>query len=339
LNNIVTRLVYKTGHQISVANPILEGTLPEGYRAHITLDEVSKRGDTFTIRKFRSNPFTIIDLVNQGTISSLMGAYFWTLIEFKRSIMVSGAVASGKTALLNSIGMFIRPDMKTVTIEETRELRLHENWIPMTTRPSFQPGVQEISLYDLLRSALRQRPDYIIVGEVRGEETYTLFQSIAVGHGGLTSVHADTHDAVLKRLLTKPMNIPEMMIPLMNTLIQIRRVKVGDDVVRRVETVSEIAPSLDGNEPVILKQRFKWNAEKDEFYYNPPKADDYCVFNLISDVYQIPLERLEKDMERKQAILEWMNRIEVKNYGEVAKIVRSYYINPDDTYNLARLDT
>jgi flagellar protein FlaI len=159
LNNIVTRLVYKTGHQISVANPILEGTLPEGYRAHITLDEVSKRGDTFTIRKFRSNPFTIIDLVNQGTISSLMGAYFWTLIEFKRSIMVSGAVASGKTALLNSIGMFIRPDMKTVTIEETRELRLHENWIPMTTRPSFQPGVQEISLYDLLRSALRQRPD------------------------------------------------------------------------------------------------------------------------------------------------------------------------------------
>jgi flagellar protein FlaI len=135
------------------------------------------------------------------------------------------------------------------------------------------------------------------------------------------------------------MNIPEMMIPLMNTLIQIRRVKVGDDVVRRVETVSEIAPSLDGNEPVILKQRFKWNAEKDEFYYNPPKADDYCVFNLISDVYQIPLERLEKDMERKQAILEWMNKIEVKNYSEVAKTVRSYYINPDDTYNLARLDT
>jgi flagellar protein FlaI len=339
LNKIITRLVYKTGHQISVANPILEGTLPEGYRVHVTLDEVSKRGDTFTIRKFRSNPFTIIDLLRQGTISPQMGAYFWTLIEYKRSLMVSGAVASGKTTLLNSIGMFIRPDMKTVTIEETRELRLHENWIPMTTRPSFQPGVQEISLYDLLRSALRQRPDYIIVGEVRGEETYTLFQSIAVGHGGLCSIHADTHDAVIKRLLTKPMNIPEMMLPLMNTLIQIRRVKVGNDIVRRVETVTELAPCNTGEEPILLKERFKWSAQKDKFKYNPPECDEHNVICLISEVFQVPLKKLEEDMHKKQAILEWMSKIEISNYNDVSRIVRSYYINPDDVYNLARLDT
>jgi flagellar protein FlaI len=339
LHNIVTRLVYKTGHQISVANPILEGTLPRGYRAHITLDEVSKRGDTFTIRKFRSNPFTIIDQINQGTISTLMGAYFWTLIEFKRSVMVSGAVASGKTALLNSIGMFIKPDMKTVTIEETRELRLHENWIPMITRPSFQPGVMEIGLYDLLRSALRQRPDYIIVGEVRGEETYTLFQSIAVGHGGLCSIHADTVDAIVKRLLTKPMNIPPMMLPLMNTMIQVRRVLVGDNVLRRVESVTEMGPSESDDEPASLIQRFKWDAKKDEFSYNPPKEDEYSVFSLICDIYQIPFEFMHEEMARKWAVLEWMRKLDVKNYNEIARIVRSYYLNPVDIYNLARLDT
>ena len=118
--------------------------------------------------------------------------------------------------------MFIKPEMKVVTIEEVRELRLHENWIPMITRPSYQPGIQEITLFDLLRSALRQRPDYIIVGEVRGEEAYTLFQSIAVGHGGLCSIHADSQDSVIRRLVTRPMDIPAMMLPLMNSLIQIR---------------------------------------------------------------------------------------------------------------------
>ena len=151
LNFVVNRLVYKTGNQISIANPILEGTLPEGYRAHITLDEVSRRGDSFTIRKYRPNPFTVVDLIQLGTISPRIAAYTWILVEYLRSMMVCGAVASGKTALLNSISMFIKPEMKVVTIEEVRELRLHENWIPMTTRPSYQPGIQEITLFDLLK--------------------------------------------------------------------------------------------------------------------------------------------------------------------------------------------
>jgi len=184
LDAIVTRLAYKAGRQISVARPILEGTLPEGYRVHLTLDEVSTRGDTFTIRKFRHNPYTIVDLIRFGTVSASVAAYLWVLVDNLRSVMISGATASGKTTLLNSVCMFVRPEMKVVTIEEVRELRLHENWIPMVPRPSFQQGVDDITLFDLLKSALRQRPDYIIVGEVRGEEAYTLFQSIATGHGG-----------------------------------------------------------------------------------------------------------------------------------------------------------
>ncbi len=204
LDRIVTRLAYKTGHQISIAQPMVEGTLPEGHRIQLTLEEVSKRGQTFTIRKFRHNPYTIIDLINFRTLSPLIASYLWVLVENLRSIMVCGATASGKTALLNSLSMFINPEMKVVTIEETRELRLHENWVPMITRPSYQPGVKEVTLFDLLKSALRQRPDYIIVSEVRGEEAYTLFQSIAVGHGGLCTIHADSVKSLVT-LHTLPM--------------------------------------------------------------------------------------------------------------------------------------
>lgn len=336
LNFIVTRLVYKTGNQISIANPILEGTLPEGYRAHITLDEISKRGDTFTIRKFRENPFTVVDMINLGTISPKIAAYAWLLTEYQRSMMVCGAVASGKTSLLNAITMFIKPEMKVVSIEEVRELRLHENWIPLTTRPSYQPGIQEVTLFDLLKSALRQRPDYIIVGEVRGEEAYTLFQSIAVGHGGMCSIHADSEDSVIKRLITRPMDIPMMMLPLMNCLIQVKRVAFNDHFARRIESVNEIIEiDKKTNEPV-LETRFKWNAESDTFEYLKPKSDK-SVFGLISKINQVPFENLNQELERREVILKWMVDVGVKDYDDVANIIRNYYHAPDEVYNVARL--
>lgn len=337
LNFVVTRLAYKTGHQISIANPILEGTLPEGYRAHITLDEISKRGDTFTIRKFRTNPFTIVDLIQLGTLDPKIAAYSWLLIEYLRSIMVCGAVASGKTALLNSISMFIKPEMKAVTIEEVRELRLHENWIPMTTRPSYQPGIQEVTLFDLLRSALRQRPDYIIVGEVRGEEAYTLFQSIAVGHGGLCSIHADNEDSVIKRLLTRPMDIPAMMLPLMNCLMRVRRITVNGQVARRVDSVSEITEINHATGEPVLETRFKWDAATDTFKYTKPKSGAKSVFNLISEIHQVPLSKLNEELEKRETILKWMVNVGVKNYDDVANIIRNYYHAPEDVYRVARL--
>jgi flagellar protein FlaI len=338
LNYVVTRLVYRTGSQISVANPILEGTLPNGLRAHITLDEVSKRGDTFTIRKYRANPFTVVDLIQLGTLSPKIAAYIWVLIEYLRSMIVSGAVASGKTSLLNAISMFIRPENKVVTIEEVRELRLHENWIPMTTRPAYQQGIQEITLFDLLKSALRQRPDYIIVGEVRGEEAYTLFQSIAVGHGGLCSIHADSIDSVWKRLVTRPMNIPSMMLPLMNSLIQIRRIAIEDHVVRRVDSISEIVGVDEKTEKPIFAERFKWEANTDTFEYFKPQIHETSAFSLISNIYQVPIETLNNEVERREKILQWMVNVGVKNYDDVAKIIRSYYFTPDEVYHMARLE-
>ncbi len=348
LARIVTRLSYKTGHQISVAQPLVEGTLPEGHRVQLTMEEVSKRGKTFTIRKFRSNPFTIIDLIKFGTISPKVAAYLWIIIENLRSVMVCGATASGKTALLNCLSSFINPEQKVVTIEEVRELRLHENWIPLVTRPSYQPGVKEVTLFDLLKSALRQRPDYIIVGEVRGEEAYTLFQSIAVGHGGLCTIHADSVKSVIKRLLSRPMNIPEMMLPLMNVIIQIGRIKKEGKIVRRVMNVSEIVSRPISNvaqitEIVEIKTRFEWDPETDSYIFNEPSEIDHFldnekdVFTLISETNHIPLEQIIEEQQRRELVLKWMTKKNIQSVQKVSEIIRNYYTDPDTIYHQARL--
>jgi flagellar protein FlaI len=339
LDKFITRLAYKAGHQISVSRPILEGTLPEGFRVHLTLEEVSKRGDTFTIRKIKANPFTIIDLINFGTVSPSMAAYFWILVENLRSIIVAGATASGKTALLNSISMFIRPEMKVVTIEEVRELHLHENWIPMVTRPSFQPGVQEVTLFDLLKSSLRQRPDYIVVGEIRGEEAYTLFQSISVGHGGLCTVHSENVETVEKRLLTKPMNIPPMLIPMMNVIVLIGRMKLGEATVRRVLDISEITGIDDKTNRAIFRKMFEWNPSTDSFFFSAKSADESFIFRKITELKHISMKTLLDEMERREHILKWMVRKNVQSYDQVASVIRRYYADPDDVYNRARLET
>lgn len=338
IDAVITRLAYKAGHQISVSRPILEGTLPEGFRVHLTLEEVSKRGHTFTIRKIRASPFTVIDLIKFGTISPHMAAYFWILVESLRSIMVCGATASGKTALLNSISTFIRPEMKVVTIEEVRELQLHENWIPMVTRPSFQPGVQEVTLFDLLKSSLRQRPDYIVVGEIRGEEAYTLFQSISVGHGGLCTIHAENVEAVIKRLLTRPMDIPMMLIPLMNVVVFVGRVKFRDTIARRVLTVSEITGIDEKTKKVSFKTVYVWDALSDSFIFSGRSPGESYVFHKISELKHIPIEDLLKELRRREDILKWMVEKGVRRYEEVADVVRRYYYNPNDVYNRARLE-
>jgi len=338
LDAFITRLAYKAGHQISVSRPILEGALPEGFRVHLTLDEISKRGDTFTIRKVRANPFTIIDLIDFGTVSPHMAAYFWILVENLRSIIVAGATASGKTALLNSISMFIRPEMKVITIEEVRELRLHENWIPMVTRPSFQQGVQEVTLFDLLKSSLRQRPDYIIVGEVRGEEAYTLFQSISVGHGGLCTIHAENVESIEKRLLTKPMDIPPMLIPLMNAVVLITRTRLRDCTVRRVLDISEITGIDDKTERANFKKIYEWDSGSDSFVFRAKSASESYVFNRISQLKHMHMETLLEELTKREQILKWMTKKNIKTYEEVADIVRRYYLDPNEVYNRTRME-
>jgi len=334
LDAFITKLAYRAGHQISVSRPIVEGTLPEGCRVHLTLSEISKRGPTFTLRKHRADPYTITDLIMLKTLSPNVAAYFWMLVENLRSIMMAGPTASGKTTLLNAISTFIRPEMKIVTIEEVRELQLqHENWIPMVSRPSYQVGVQEVSLFDLLKSSLRQRPDYIIVGEIRGEEAYTLFQSIAVGHGGMCTIHADSVDSAVKRLITRPMDIPRLLIPMMNVVVVIGRVKVGEIIARRVRTVSEIVGGEEESEKLVLNTVYEWNGEQTK-----ETASESNMLRRISNASNVSMGSLLEELRRRQEILNWMARKNIRSFNEVAEIVRRYYTNPDRIYGRARLD-
>ncbi|MCH8022384.1 MAG: Flp pilus assembly complex ATPase component TadA, partial [Thaumarchaeota archaeon] len=234
LDRFVLRLAYLAGTHVSVAQPIIDAGLPEGSRLQMTYgSEVTKKGSTFTIRKFKEDPLSIIDLINYGTISSEMAANFWFAIENKVSTLLSGGTASGKTTSINCFSMFIRPESKIVTIEDTPELNLpHENWIQSVARQGVQ-GVGEISLFDLLKAAMRQRPDFIIVGEVRGNEAYTLFQAMSTGHAGLSSIHADSVAAVFRRLTSDPMNIPRTLIPSINYIIQQNRITINGKPRRR----------------------------------------------------------------------------------------------------------
>ncbi|MEM3229654.1 MAG: type II/IV secretion system ATPase subunit, partial [Fervidicoccaceae archaeon] len=209
----IRRLAYRAGQDLVFATPIVEGPLPpKNYRAHLVLDVISRSGSSFTIRRGAEVPLSIVRLIILRTLSPRMAAYIWLLISHMRTILIAGPMASGKTTLLNAIIMFIPPAKKIVSIEETNELRLdRENWVPLIVRPSTSPGISNITLYELLKSSLRQRPDYIVVGEVRGEEAYTFFQAISLGHGGLGTIHAESFQQIIRRLESQPLNIPRSM--------------------------------------------------------------------------------------------------------------------------------
>ena len=336
LASFIIRLAYKSGGQITVAQPILEGSLPEGFRTHLTLDEVSKRGSTFTIRKFREEPPTIVDLMLWGRFSPRIGAYLWICIENLKSLLIVGATASGKTTTLGALAMFIKPEMKIITIEElqgSQDYRTRTGF-PWSRESPTQSGVAQLGLYDLLKSALRQRPDYIIVGEIRGEEAYTLLQAISTGHGGISTIHADSVSTAVKRMLTKPMDIPGMLLPLMSTLVMMSRVKIGEKFARRSVNVSEVIAFNEQAHSTQLNTLFEWTGELKDTFDMKGQSN---VFKQIADAKHLPEEEVYSEMERKQQILEWMLNKKIRTYKDVSDIIRLYYYNPTEVYEMARL--
>ncbi|MEA1905187.1 MAG: type II/IV secretion system ATPase subunit, partial [Candidatus Hadarchaeota archaeon] len=212
LDLFVGRLVERAGKQISLGRPTVDATLPQGYRLQATLGkEVTTRGSTFTIRKYREEPFTPVDLIKFRTFSPEMLAYLWLATENKKSIVVIGGTASGKTCTLNALSLFMPPDAKIISIEDTRELSLYqENWVASVTRHAY--GEKAITMYDLLAQALRQRPEIIVVGEVRGPEALSLFQAMTTGHTSYSTMHAGSMREMVHRLEGEPINVPHHML-------------------------------------------------------------------------------------------------------------------------------
>jgi flagellar protein FlaI len=320
------------GKHVSSAFPIVDASLPGKHRLAVAYRrEITPFGTAFTIRKFRDDPYSIIDLINIGTFTEEMAAYLWICLENRASVMVLGGTAAGKTTALNALGCLIRPGSKIMTIEETAELNLsHENWVSLIARQSYGLGgstVGEVALFDLVKTCMRHRPDLMIVGEVRGQEAYVLFQALATGHGGMCTMHAENVQSAVKRLTQKPMDISPAYIPLMNIVMSVQRVhmvKNGEKkAFRRILSVNEI---IDYEKYV---NPFKWDPIKDQQI-----IDLNCSFQLtsISERLGIELEDLVSEMYRRSDVLRWMREQKIRSYKEVASIIAEYYARPKEFY-------
>ncbi|HXX87905.1 MAG TPA: type II/IV secretion system ATPase subunit [Candidatus Acidoferrum sp.] len=332
LDNIVVKLVHMAGKHVSSAFPIVDASLPGKHRLAVCYRrEITPFGTAFTIRKFREDPYSIIDLINIGTFSEEMAAYFWVALENRASIMVLGGTAAGKTTALNALACLIRPGSKIITIEETAELNLsHENWVSLIARQSYGLGgstMGEVALFDLVKTSMRHRPDILIVGEVRGAEAYTLFQALATGHGGMCTMHAENLDSAIKRLTQKPMEISPAYIPLMNVILSIQRVHLvkGSEkkAYRRVMNVSEIADYEN------YKGVFKWQPIKDQ---QQPNFDQSILLTSISERLGTTKKELLEEIDRRKNVLHYMREQNIRSYKDVAVIIAEYYSRPKVIY-------
>ncbi|UCC33238.1 MAG: type II/IV secretion system ATPase subunit [Candidatus Bathyarchaeota archaeon] len=332
LDDAVVKLVHMSGKHVSSAFPIVDASLPGKHRLAVCYRrEVTPFGTAFTIRKFREDPYSIIDLINLGTFSEEMAAYFWTCLENRSSVVVLGGTAAGKTTALNALACLIRPGSKIVTIEETAELNLpHENWVSLIARRSYGLGENlsgEVTLFDLVKTAMRHRPDVLVVGEVRGKEAYVLFQALATGHGGMCTLHADSIDSAVKRLTSKPMEIAPAYIPLMNVVASIQRVHLPEEgemkAYRRILSVNEVADYEN------YKTTFRWRPAEDDFKSVPEKG---VMLPAISERMGIDMEDLMEEIERRKNVLQWMRERKIRSYHDVASIITEYYSRPKEFY-------
>ena len=333
LSFFVIRLAQKCGKHISIAEPMLDATMPDGSRIQMTLStEVTTKGSTFTIRKFRADPFTPPDLVALNTVSSEILAYFWIAVENRVNALIAGGTASGKTTILNALSLFIPREAKIVSIEETREINLpHPNWIPGVSRSGFGEVVAnkmagEIDMYDLMKAALRQRPEYILVGEIRGKEAYVLFQAMATGHATYSTVHADSAKSLIHRLEGKPIEIPRIMLQSLDIISIHITTRLKGKRVRRCKQIIEIIDIDPTTKEILTNEVFRWDPVEDKFIYT---GKSY-VLEGIRARWEMTKEDITREVRNRAEILEWMNKKDVRTFREVAKIFSRYTENPKE---------
>nr|WP_232703594.1 type II/IV secretion system ATPase subunit [Halobacterium wangiae] len=325
LDGFVVRLAQQSGRHISIGDPVTETTLPDGSRAELALgEEVTPRGSAFTIRKYSEDPFTPARLVDLNTFDLDQMAYLWLAIESNKSLLFAGGTASGKTTSMNAISMFIPPRSKVLTIEDTRELSLyHENWLSSVTRESIGEG-EDITMYDLLRSALRHRPEYIVVGEVRGDEAMTLFQAMNTGHTTYSTMHADSVQTVINRLENDPINVPRAMIQSLDILCVQTLTHVGTKRVRRNRVIAEIEGIDQRTGDLDYSTAFEWNATDDSF-----SQRDSVVLDEIREERGWSRGELLRELRNRKLVLQYLTRQNVEDYRQFTALVNEYYAQPE----------
>jgi len=321
IRDLIEKFALRAGKHISYAEPILDATLPDGSRFNATYSqEITTNGPTFTIRKFREIPWTPIELIRLGSATPEIFAYLWLAVEFRKNIIIIGGTASGKTTMLNAVSMFIPPNARIVSIEDTREIKLyHPNWIPSVVKYSSDKN-REIDMFELLRMSFRQRPDYVIVGEVRGEEAYVMFQGMASGHSSLSTMHAESTRSLISRLTTPPINLSPALIELLNVVVIMQHDNFLGTNLRRIKEVNEI---INYNRFNIL---YKWTPFKREYLENPKKY----LFRLIENDYGIKYKEIYEEYVTRVKLLYRLSELNISDFQTFSKIVQMYYYNKEN---------
>ncbi len=332
LTSFVEKLAQKCGKYISYANPLLDGRLPDKSRVNATYSqEISSRGPTFTIRKFTAEPYSPIKLMHLKTASPELLAYLWLLIEYESNFVVIGSTGTGKTSLLNSLAFFIPPSARIVSIEDTRELNLiHENWLPSVARESIGVGEEgklgEVDLFTLLRESFRQRPDYVIVGEIRGVEAYVLFQGAASGHPTACTMHAEDVETMVKRLETPPINLPPSLVETIDVVCIMTQARIKNQMARRISSIVEIVEVGQRLGQIVTNTPFLWDPRSDTYYFKTESK----IFDKLTKKYGLSKEYILREFRIRTKVLMEMYRRNIFDFREVQDIINAYYKNPDE---------
>ena len=324
INNYANIIARRVGRQITVLTPLLDAHVLTGDRANAVLYPVATKGNTITIRKFARDPWTIVDLIQNNTISLEIAALLWLAIEYEMNVLISGGTASGKTVFLNACMPFVPPNQRIISIEDTRELMLPEflYWCPLVTRTPNPEGKGEVGMLDLLINSLRMRPDRIILGEIRRQkEAEVLFEAMHTGHSVYATVHADTAAETISRLTNPPINVPPNLVKAINlNVVMFRDRKKG------IRRVSQVAEFISGKDRVDSNIIYRWLPDKDKIVQHNTSMS---FFEDLSRHTGMPQSEINHDLAEKRDILRWLISKKIRSHNEIGKVMNIYYANKE----------
>lgn len=332
--NLIDSIARQINRRIDQESPILDGRLPDGSRVNATIPPISADGPSMTIRKFKRDPLTIIDLINSKTISVELAAFFWLCFDGlgvkSANAIISGGTSSGKTTTLNALSSFINPKERIITIEDTLELQIpHEHVIRMETRPPNVENRGELTMNDLVKNSLRQRPDRIIVGEVRGSEAITLFTALNTGHSGFGTLHSNDARETITRLTNAPMSVPNIMISAIDFIIMQNRIYRSDGVsFRRISEVAEVSGIEEG--VIQLNKIFEWDPQSDTIKNVGITSK---TLTEIANVNGNSLNSLYDEIKNREIVLQHMVDQNIRSIRDVSTVLEMYYLDSQKVLN------
>lgn len=332
--NLIDSIARQINRRIDQESPILDGRLPDGSRVNATIPPISADGPSMTIRKFKRDPLTIIDLINSKTISVELAAFFWLCFDGlgvkSANAIISGGTSSGKTTTLNALSSFINPKERIITIEDTLELQIpHEHVIRMETRPPNVENRGELTMNDLVKNSLRQRPDRIIVGEVRGSEAITLFTALNTGHSGFGTLHSNDARETIIRLTNAPMSVPNIMISAIDFIIMQNRIYRSDGVsFRRISEVAEVSGIEEG--VIQLNKIFEWDPQSDTIKNVGITSK---TLTEIANVSGNSLNSLYDEIKNREIVLQHMVNQNIRSIRDVSTVLEMYYLDSQKVLN------